>query len=63
MSPSVRGLTGIELRRSIATAVVVCMCAVGLVPHVQQTQAAVIATERMALGSSHTCVINNDNTV
>jgi alpha-tubulin suppressor-like RCC1 family protein len=39
------------------------MFAVGLVAHEQKTQATVIVTDRMALGSAHSCVINNDNTV
>lgn len=39
------------------------MLAVGLVQHEQQSSATVVATDRMALGGAHTCVINNDNTV
>ena len=63
MSPFVRGLARDVVHRSVAVAVVVCMFAVGLVAHEQKTQATVIVTDRMALGSAHSCVINNDNTV
>lgn len=63
MSPFVRGLARDVVHRSVAVAVVVCMFAVGLVAHEQKTQATIIVTDRMALGSAHSCVINNDNTV
>jgi len=63
MSPSVRGLTGDVVRRYCATLLVVAMLATGVVLNVGPSQATVIATDRIALGTSHTCVINNDNTV
>ena len=63
MSPLVRGLARDIVRRSVATAVVLAMMITGVVLHEQLTSAAVVVTDRMALGAAHTCVINNDNTV
>ena len=63
MSPSVRGLARDVVRRGTAVAVVVCMISVGVAIQTQQSNATVVATDRIAVGTSHTCVINNDNTV
>lgn len=51
------------MRRGTAVAVVVCMISVGVAIQTQQSNATVVATDRIAVGTSHTCVINNDNTV
>lgn len=63
MSPSVRGLATDVVHRSVAVAVVVCMSVAGVAVQTQQSKATVVATDRIAVGASHTCVINNDNTV